>query len=101
VNTKPPDRDSRLRVPYFFGGVGHYLIDSGRLFLFDSLAVISYNKPERREPMGELKNRARVSFAIDKKVYERLRNYANKMMIPMSRIIDRSVTEYLDKVEKK
>lgn len=51
--------------------------------------------------MGELKNRARVSFAIDKKVYERLRNYANKMMIPMSRIIDRSVTEYLDKVEKK
>lgn len=51
--------------------------------------------------MGELKNRTRVSFAMDKKVYERLKAYADRMMIPMSRIIDRSVAEYLDKVEKK
>ena len=51
--------------------------------------------------MGELKNRVRVSFAMDKKVYERLKAYSDKMMIPMSRVMDKSVTEYLDKKEQK
>lgn len=50
---------------------------------------------------GELKHRKQMGITMDKKTYDRLKNYSDKMMIPMSRIIDRAVTEYLDKVEGK
>ena len=50
--------------------------------------------------MGELKYRTRVTFVMNKEMYKRLKAYADRMMIPMSRIIDKSVEEYLDKMEK-
>lgn len=50
--------------------------------------------------MGELKNRRQVGVVMDNKVYERLKAYSEAMMIPMSRIIDRAITEYLEKEEK-
>lgn len=50
---------------------------------------------------GELKNRKQIGITMNKDLYKRLKAYADYMMIPMSRIIDRSVEEYLDRVEKK
>lgn len=50
---------------------------------------------------GDLKYRKQIGVTMDINLYNRLKAYADKMMIPMSRIIDKSVTEYLDKVEKK
>ena len=50
---------------------------------------------------GELKHRKQMGITMDKKVYERLKAYADNMMIPMSRIIDKAVTEYLNKVDGK
>lgn len=51
--------------------------------------------------MGELKNRRQVGVVMDTGLYKRLKAYSDAVMIPMSRIIDRSVEEYLDKAEKK
>lgn len=50
---------------------------------------------------GELKHRKQVGITMSKKTYERFKAYSEKMMIPMSRIVEKLVTEYLDKVEKK
>jgi predicted DNA-binding protein len=50
---------------------------------------------------GELKYRKQICVTMNTDLYKRLKAYADRMMIPMSRIIDKSVTEYLDKVEKK
>ena len=47
--------------------------------------------------MGELKNRVRVGFAMDKDVYKRLKAYADRTMVPMSRVVDKAVMEYLDR----
>jgi predicted DNA-binding protein len=58
---------------------------------------------ERRDTTmgGELKHRKQIGITMSKKTYERFKAYSEKMMIPMSRIVEKLVTEYLDKVEEK
>ncbi len=50
---------------------------------------------------GQIKNRTQVGVVMDTEIYKRLKKYSEETMIPMSRIIDKAVTEYLDKQKKK
>ena len=50
---------------------------------------------------GQLKNRVQVGIIMDNEIYKRLKNYSDDTMIPMSRIVDKAVEEYINKVEKK
>lgn len=50
---------------------------------------------------GDLKKRKQVGVVMDIQIYERLKKYSDESMIPMSRIIDRAVVEYLERNEKK
>lgn len=50
---------------------------------------------------GQLKNRMRIDVTVDKDLYKRLKEYSERSMIPMSRIVEKSVIDYLDKEEKK
>ena len=45
--------------------------------------------------MGELKNRERISTTISLDLLEKLRIYSEKSMIPMSKIIEAAIQEYL------
>ena len=45
--------------------------------------------------MDRLKNRVRFSTSLDKKTVEMLKEYSDKTMIPISRIIDVAVQEYI------
>ena len=42
-----------------------------------------------------LKNRIRFSTTVDKKTIEALKEYSNQTMIPISKIIDVAVQEYI------
>ena len=42
-----------------------------------------------------LKNRERFSSTVDKKVLKQLKDYSNKTSIPISKILDKALTEYL------
>ena len=44
-----------------------------------------------------LKNRIRFSTTVDKKTIEALKEYSNQTMIPISKIIDVAVQEYIKK----
>ena len=46
-----------------------------------------------------LKNRTAISTAIDKDLYRRLKEYSEKTSIPISKLIDKAITMYLDTVE--
>ena len=48
-----------------------------------------------------LKNRIAISTAIDKELYKRLKEYSDKTSIPISKLIDKSVSMYLDSIDKK
>lgn len=48
----------------------------------------------------ELKNRTRISSTLDNDVYNRLKKYANKSDIPITKILDKAITMYLNSVEK-
>lgn len=48
-----------------------------------------------------LKTRTPIANAIDTGLFLRLKAYSERTMIPMSKILDRAIEEYLDKVEKK
>ena len=48
-----------------------------------------------------LKNRTPIANAIDTGLYLRLKKYSEESMIPMSKILDRAIEEYLDKVDRK
>lgn len=50
---------------------------------------------------GQLKNRVRIDVTVDKDLYKRLKEYSERSMIPMSRIVEKAVIDYLDKEEKK
>lgn len=41
--------------------------------------------------MGELKNRERINFVIDKKIMAALRAYSAETGIPMSKLVDRAL----------
>ena len=51
--------------------------------------------------MDRLKNRVRFSTTLDKKTVQVLKDYSNETMIPVSKIVDVAVQEYLDKRGKK
>lgn len=44
-----------------------------------------------------LKNRVRFSTSLDKKTVQDLKEYSDKTMIPVSRIVDVAVQEYVNK----
>ena len=52
--------------------------------------------------MGDrLKNRVRFSTSLDKKTVQVLKEYSDKTMIPVSKIIDVAVQEYVDRKQGK
>jgi hypothetical protein len=48
----------------------------------------------------QFKTRTQVCTSLDKDIYRRLQEYSNKTMIPISRIIDKSITMFLEKADK-
>lgn len=48
-----------------------------------------------------LKNRVRFSTSLDKKTVQDLKEYSDKTMIPISKIVDVAVQEYVNKHIKK
>ena len=51
--------------------------------------------------MGELINRKRYTASIDKKTIEKLKEYSKESMIPISKIMDNAINEYIDKKTRK
>ncbi len=49
----------------------------------------------------ELKNRTRISSTLDNEIYKRLKEYSDKSDIPITKILDRSITMYLNSVKNK
>ena len=47
-----------------------------------------------------LKTRTPISNAIDTKLLERLKAYSKKTMVPMSKILDKAIEQYLKSAEK-
>ena len=47
-----------------------------------------------------LKNRVRFSTTLDKKTIQSLKEYSDKSMIPISKIIDVAVREYIERNKK-
>ena len=48
--------------------------------------------------MGDtLKNRERFSTTLDKQTVEELKNYSKSTMIPISKILDKAIHEYIKK----
>lgn len=47
-----------------------------------------------------LKNRTPVSNAIDNNIYKRLKKYSNDTGIPISKILDKALDDYLKKENK-
>jgi metal-responsive CopG/Arc/MetJ family transcriptional regulator len=46
-----------------------------------------------------LKYRVRFSTSLDKKTVESLKDFSNKTMIPISKLVDVAVKEYIEKRE--
>ena len=46
-----------------------------------------------------LKNRTAISTAIDKELYQQLKEYSEKTSIPISKLIDKALAMYLDAVK--
>ena len=47
-----------------------------------------------------LKNRTAISTAIDKELYQKLKDYSNKTGIPLSKLFDKAIAMYLESVDK-
>lgn len=47
-----------------------------------------------------LKNRIAISNAIDKSLYEKLKQYSNDTGIPISKLLDKSIAMFLESVER-
>ena len=50
--------------------------------------------------MDRLKNRVRFSTTLDKKTVQTLKDYSNETMIPVSKLVDVAVQEYIEKKKK-
>ena len=50
--------------------------------------------------MSELKNRERIGTALPIELVKQLKDYSEQTMIPISRIIETALTEYLSKSVK-
>lgn len=46
--------------------------------------------------MGNLKNRVRVNITLDTDLYEKLKAFSDQSMIPMSRLAERTIGNYLE-----
>lgn len=46
-------------------------------------------------PKNMLKNRVRFSTTLDKEVEKKLKEYSNRTMIPISKIVDNAILHYL------
>ena len=44
-----------------------------------------------------LKNRERIGTSLPKEIVEKLRNHSDETMIPISKIVEQALIEYLDK----
>lgn len=51
-------------------------------------------------PKDELKTRVRFSTTLDKEVEAQLKKYSKESMIPISKIIDMAIIEYLKQHSK-
>lgn len=47
--------------------------------------------------MGDLKYRERLSSSVDKGLYKAIYNYSVKTRIPLSRLLDEAIEDYLNK----
>lgn len=47
-----------------------------------------------------LKNRTAISTAIDKDLYQRLKEHSEKTGIPISKLFDKAIAMYLESVSK-
>ena len=50
--------------------------------------------------MTDLKNRVRIGNAVDKELFEKLKQLSEKTMIPMSKLLDRGIELVLKEYEK-
>lgn len=48
-----------------------------------------------------LKNRERIGTSLPKELVDRLKTYSNETMIPISKIVEKSLEEYLNQKESK
>lgn len=48
-----------------------------------------------------LKNRTAISTAIDKELYQRLKEHSDRTSIPLSKLFDKAIEMYLDSVKDK
>lgn len=46
-----------------------------------------------------LKNRIAISTAIDKELYKKLKEYSEKTSIPISKLIDKSISLFLETIK--
>ena len=51
-------------------------------------------------PKDELKNRVRFSTTLDKEVEQKLKDYSKQTMIPISKIVDSAILEYINNKSK-
>ena len=46
-----------------------------------------------------LKNRTAISTAIDNELYKKLKEYSEKTSIPISKLLDKSISLFLETIE--
>jgi hypothetical protein len=47
-----------------------------------------------------LKNRTRISNAIDTETWKRLQQYSKETMIPISKLLDKAISDFLESAKK-
>ena len=52
-------------------------------------------------PKDELKNRVRFSTTLDKEVEKMLKDYSKQTMIPISKIVDSAIIQYIEQSNNK
>lgn len=50
--------------------------------------------------MSDLKNRVRIGNAVDKKLFEKLKQLSKDTMIPMSRLLDKGIELVIEEYRK-
>ena len=61
------------------------------------LNLIKFMKGGENMPKDELKNRVRFSTTLDKEVDKKLKEYSKQTMIPISKIVDSSILDYISR----
>lgn len=49
---------------------------------------------------GELKNRERFSSTINPDTYKRLKKYSEESCVPISKVLDIAINQYLDSIKR-